>query len=62
MKPSIPCPNFSFPEIFGQLFVTFKVKSITGSTPVELLRTARLNHAYRLKEEYGMLPGEVRNQ
>jgi AraC-like DNA-binding protein len=66
-----------------------KVKSITGSTPVELLRTARLNRAYRLllttdrsvseiayqvgftapsyftkcfKEEYGMLPGEVRNQ
>ena len=25
-----------------------KVKSITGSTPVELLRTARLNRAYRL--------------
>jgi AraC-like DNA-binding protein len=66
-----------------------KVKSITGSTPVELLRTARLNRAYQLlltsdrsvsevaylvgftapsyftkcfKEEYGMLPGEVRNQ
>ena len=65
-----------------------KVKSITGSTPVELLRTARLNRAYQLlltsdrsvsevaylvgftapsyftkcfKEEYGMLPGEVRN-
>lgn len=25
-----------------------KVKSVTGSTPVELLRTARLNRAYRL--------------
>ena len=65
-----------------------KVKTISGSTPVELLRTARLNRAYQLllttdrsvsevayqvgftapsyftkcfKEEYGMLPGDVRN-
>ena len=64
-----------------------KVKSITGSSPVELLRTARLNRAYQLllttdltvseiayqvgftapsyftkcfKEEYGMLPGDIR--
>ena len=64
-----------------------KVKSLTGSTPVELVRTARLNRAYQLllttdksvsevayqvgfsapsyftkcfKEEYGMLPGDVR--
>ena len=64
-----------------------KVKSITGSSPVELLRTARLNRAYQLlittdksvsevayivgftapsyftkcfKEEYGMVPGDVR--
>jgi len=65
-----------------------KVKTVTGSSPVELLRTARLNRAYQLlltqdltisevayqvgftapsyftkcfKEEYGMLPGDVRN-
>ena len=64
-----------------------KVKAVTGSSPVELLRTARLNRAYQLllttdksvsevayevgftapsyftkcfKEEYGMVPGEVR--
>lgn len=64
-----------------------KVKSITGSSPVELLRTARLNRGYQLlltsdlsisevayqvgftapsyftkcfKEEFGMLPGEVK--
>ena len=64
-----------------------KVKSLTGSTPVELLRTARLNRGYQMllttdksvsevaylvgfsapsyftkcfKEEYGMLPGDVR--
>ncbi len=64
-----------------------KVKAITGSSPVELLRTARLNRAYQLllttdksvsevayavgftapsyftkcfKEEYGMVPGDVR--
>ena len=64
-----------------------KVKSITDSSPVELLRTARLNRAYQLlltteksvsevayavgftapsyftkcfKEEYGMVPGDVR--
>ena len=64
-----------------------KVKAVTGSSPVELLRTARLNHAYQLllttdksvsevayavgftapsyftncfKEEYGMVPGDVR--
>lgn len=64
-----------------------KVKSVTGSSPVELLRTARLNRAYQLllttdksvsevaydvgftapsyftkcfKEEYGMVPGDVR--
>jgi AraC-like DNA-binding protein len=66
-----------------------KVKAVTGSSPVELLRTARLKRAYQLlltteksvsevaydvgftapsyftkcfKEEYGMLPGEVRTQ
>ena len=66
-----------------------KVKSITGSSPVELLRTARLNRGYQLllttdltvseiayqvgftapsyftkcfKEEYGMLPGDIRNE
>lgn len=65
-----------------------KVKSLTGSTPVELLRTARLKRAYQLllttdksvsevayqvgftahsyftkcfKDEYGKLPGELRN-
>jgi len=65
-----------------------KVKSITGSSPVELLRTARLRRGYQLllttdksisevayevgftapsyftkcfKEEYGQLPGDVRN-
>jgi ABC-type sugar transport system substrate-binding protein/AraC-like DNA-binding protein len=65
-----------------------KVKAITGSSPVELLRTARLNRGYQLllttdksisevayevgfsapsyftkcfKEEYGMLPGDVKN-
>jgi len=64
-----------------------KVKAITGSSPVELLRTARLNRAYQMllttdksvsevayavgftapsyftkcfKEEYGMVPGDVR--
>ena len=64
-----------------------KVKTITGSSPVELLRTARLNRGYQLlltsdlsiseiayqvgftapsyftkcfKEEYGMLPGDVK--
>ena len=64
-----------------------KVKSITDSSPVELLRNARLNKAYQLllttdksvsevayavgftspsyftkcfKEEYGMVPGDVR--
>ena len=66
-----------------------KVKAITGSSPVELLRTARLNRGYQLlvttdltvseiayqvgftapsyftkcfKEEYGMLPGDVRKE
>ncbi len=65
-----------------------KVKAITGSTPIELLRTARLSRAYQLllttdktisevayqvgftspsyftkcfKEEYGMLPGDVKS-
>ena len=65
-----------------------KVKSITGSSPVELLRTARLNRGYQLlltsdlsisevayqvgftapsyftkcfKEEYGMLPGDIKS-
>jgi AraC-like DNA-binding protein len=64
-----------------------KVKSYTGSTPVELVRTARLNRGYQLllttdksvsevayqvgfsapsyftkcfKEEYGLLPGDLR--
>ena len=64
-----------------------KVKSYTGSTPVELVRTARLNQGYQLllttdksvsevayqvgfsapsyftkcfKEEYGLLPGDLR--
>ena len=64
-----------------------KVKAVTGSSPVELLRTARLNRAYQMllttdksvsevayavgftapsyftkcfKEEYGMVPGDVR--
>ena len=64
-----------------------KVKAVTGSSPVELLRTARLKRAYQLllttdksvsevaygvgftapsyftkcfKEEYGMVPGDVR--
>lgn len=64
-----------------------KVKAFTGSSPVELLRTARLNRAYQIllttdksvsevayavgftapsyftkcfKEEYGIVPGEVR--
>jgi len=64
-----------------------KVKAISGSSPVELLRTARLNRAYQMllttdksvsevaytvgftapsyftkcfKEEYGMVPGDVR--
>ena len=64
-----------------------KVKSFTGSTPVELVRTARLNRGYQLllttdksvsevayqvgfsapsyftkcfKEEYGILPGDLR--
>ena len=64
-----------------------KVKSVTNSSPVELLRTARLNRAYQLllttdksvsevayavgftapsyftkcfKEEYGMVPGDVK--
>ena len=65
-----------------------KVKALTTSSPVELLRTARLKRAYQLlltsdlsisevayqvgftapsyftkcfKEEYGMLPGDVRS-
>lgn len=65
-----------------------KVKAVTGSTPNELLRTARLNRGYHqllttdksvseiayavgftapsyftkcFKEEYGMLPGDVRH-
>ncbi len=65
-----------------------KVKSVTGSTPVELLRSARLKRGYQLlittdksisevayqvgftapsyftkcfKEEYGQLPGDLRN-
>ena len=64
-----------------------KVKAVTGSSPVELLRTARLNRAYHIllttdksvsevayavgftapsyftkcfKDEYGMVPGDVR--
>ena len=64
-----------------------KVKAISGSSPVELLRTARLNRAYQIllttdksvsevayavgftapsyftkcfKEEYGMVPGDIR--
>ena len=64
-----------------------KVKNLTGSSPVELLRSARLNRAYQIllttdksvsevaydvgftapsyftkcfKEEYGMLPGDLR--
>jgi AraC-like DNA-binding protein len=64
-----------------------KVKALTGSSPVELLRTARLNRAYQMllttdknvsevaydvgfsapayftkcfKDEFGMVPGEVR--
>ena len=64
-----------------------KVKQITGSSPVELLRTTRLKRAYQMllttdksvsevayavgftapsyftkcfKEEYGMVPGDVR--
>lgn len=64
-----------------------KVKSITGSSPVELLRTTRLKRAYQMllttdksvsevayavgftapsyfskcfKEEYGMVPGDIR--
>jgi ABC-type sugar transport system substrate-binding protein/AraC-like DNA-binding protein len=64
-----------------------KVKALTGSSPVELLRTARLNHGYQLlvttdktvaevaydvgfsapayftkcfKDEFGMVPGDVR--
>jgi AraC-like DNA-binding protein len=64
-----------------------KVKAVTGSSPVELLRTTRLKRAYELllttdksvsevayavgfsapsyftkcfKDEYGMVPGEVR--
>ena len=64
-----------------------KVKAISGSSPVELLRTARLNRAYQIllttdksvsevaysvgftapsyftkcfKEEYGMVPGDVK--
>ena len=64
-----------------------KVKSVTGASPVELLRTARLNRAYQIllttdksvsevayavgftapsyftkcfKEEYGMVPGDIR--
>ena len=64
-----------------------KVKTISGSSPVELLRTARLKRGYQLlltsdksvsevayevgftapsyftkcfKDEYGMLPGDVR--
>ena len=66
-----------------------KVKAVTGSSPVELLRTARLKRAYQIllttdksvsevayavgftapsyftkcfKEEYGMVPGDVRKQ
>jgi AraC-like DNA-binding protein len=66
-----------------------KVKTVTGSSPVELLRRARLKHAYELllttdksvsevayavgftapsyftkcfKEEYGIVPGDVRNK
>ena len=66
-----------------------KVKAVTGSSPVELLRTARLNRGYQLllttdlsisevayqvgftapsyftkcfKEEYGMLPGDIRER
>ena len=66
-----------------------KVKAVTGSSPVELLRTARLNRAYQqlltsdksvsevayavgftspsyftkcFKDEYGIVPGEVRNE
>ena len=65
-----------------------KVKTITGSSPVELLRTARLNRGYQLlltsdlsisevayqvgftapsyftkcfKEEFGMLPGDIKS-
>ena len=65
-----------------------KVKAVSGSSPVELLRTARLNRAYQIllttdksvsevayavgftapsyftkcfKEEYGVVPGDVRN-
>ena len=65
-----------------------KVKTVTGSSPVELLRTARLNRGYQLllttdlsisevayqvgftapsyftkcfKEEFGQLPGDIRN-
>ncbi len=65
-----------------------KVKAVTGASPVELLRTARLNRGYKLllttdrsvseisymvgftapsyftkcfKEEYGVLPGDVRS-
>lgn len=64
-----------------------KVKAVTGSSPVELLRTARLNRAYHIllttdksvsevayavgftapsyftkcfKDEYGMVPGDIR--
>jgi AraC-like DNA-binding protein len=64
-----------------------KVKSVTGASPVELLRTTRLNRAYQIllttdmsvsevayavgftapsyftkcfKEEYGMVPGDIR--
>ena len=64
-----------------------KIKQITGSSPVELLRTTRLNRAYQMllttdksvsevayavgftapsyfskcfKEEYGMVPGDIR--
>ena len=64
-----------------------KVKAVSGASPVELLRTARLNRAYQLlltsgksvsevayavgftapsyftkcfKEEYGMVPGDIR--
>ena len=64
-----------------------KVKAVTGSTPIELLRTTRLNRAYQLllttdksvsevayqvgftapsyftkcfKDEYGMLPGDIK--
>ena len=66
-----------------------KVKNLTGSSPVELLRTARLNRAYQLlltsdksvsevaydvgftapsyftkcfKEEFGLLPGDIRER